>query len=172
MPTAGTVDTNGLKSRMMLFSGELSMTSSLSPLEPTAPLPPLRELDAALPSAPPGELGEPLEEQAARPAATRPLTVSARVLLLILALVATIDLAFPATVHGEFTAKDINRSAISIIIDVRLASRGSRRPTVGLSTIPFPGMTKACPEMDGQAFVTASGGCRRYYLSAGHATRA
>ncbi len=35
---------------------------------------------------------------------------------------------------------------------------------VGLSTIPFPGMTKACPGMDGQAFVTASGGCRRALL--------
>jgi hypothetical protein len=68
---------------------------------------------------PPGELGEPLYEQAARPAARRPLTVSARVLLLILALVASIDLAFLTTAHGEFTAKGINRSRVSTIVDAR-----------------------------------------------------
>jgi hypothetical protein len=68
---------------------------------------------------PPAEFGEPLYEQAASPAARRPLTVSARVLLLILALVATIGLAFFATAHGEFTAKGINRSGISTIVDTR-----------------------------------------------------
>jgi hypothetical protein len=68
---------------------------------------------------PPGELAEPPYEQAARPAARRPLTASASVLLLILALVATIDLAFLATAHGEFTAKGINRSGVSTIIDAR-----------------------------------------------------
>jgi hypothetical protein len=55
--------------------------------------------------------------------------------LLILALVARIDLAFLATAHGEFTAKGINRSGISTIIDTRSQE-----------------MTKACPGMDGQAF--------------------
>jgi hypothetical protein len=50
-------------------------------------------------------------------------------------LVARIDLAFLATAHGEFTAKGINRSGISTIIDTRSQE-----------------MTKACPGMAGQAF--------------------
>jgi hypothetical protein len=47
MPRTAEVDANGLKSWVMSFSGELSMTSWLSTLEPAAPLPSLRELGVA-----------------------------------------------------------------------------------------------------------------------------
>jgi len=56
-------------------------------------------------------------------------------------------LAFLATAHGEFTAKGINRSGVSTIVNA--------------SSL---GMTKACPRMNGQAFATASGGCRLVLL--------
>jgi hypothetical protein len=53
-------------------------------------------------------------------------------------LVADIGLAFLATAHGEFTAKGINRSVVSTIVDIR-SRRGARRQTVGLGAIQFPG---------------------------------
>src|ERR1700744_2108768 len=105
MPKAGLVDTNGLKSWVMAFSGELSMTSWLTSPEPAAPLPLDCELGGWFPWVAPAEFGEPLYEQAASPAARRPLTVSTRVLLLILALVATIGLAFFATAHWRIYRK-------------------------------------------------------------------
>src|SRR5450756_1411619 len=77
MPWAATVDTKGLKSWAMLFSGELSMTTSELPL--VAVDDEADELDVAPPVE--GEL-DVLDEQAARPAARRPAAVSASALLL------------------------------------------------------------------------------------------
>jgi hypothetical protein len=82
MPFGARVDTNGLKLSVMLFSGELSMTTSpVGVPEPD---------DAG--ALPPDEAGaEPvvleLDEQAARPAARSPVAVSASALLLILEIV-------------------------------------------------------------------------------------
>src|SRR3984957_9440291 len=76
MPWGAAVDTNGLKSSVMLFSGELSMTS-VEPLLEELPEPVLEELlvpGAAL-------VVELLEEQAASPAAMRPTAAIATVLL-------------------------------------------------------------------------------------------
>src|SRR5487761_821010 len=98
MPSGAAVDTNGLKSWMMLFSGELSMTSSASA---PVPAPPLAEAGAASPAAAPGELGERPDEQAARPAASRPAAASASGLLLVLPLAVNAYLAFVAPAHGE-----------------------------------------------------------------------
>jgi hypothetical protein len=64
----------------MLFSGELSMTTSE-----------LVELDAVLPELAGAE--ELLDEQAARPAARRPVAVSASALLLMVLLIVNFDLS-------------------------------------------------------------------------------
>ena len=71
MPWGAAVDTNGLKSCVMPFSGELSMTS----------VAPVVALEGA----------ELLDEQAASPAARRPVAASASALLLNLGLVVTFD---------------------------------------------------------------------------------
>jgi hypothetical protein len=71
----------------MLFSGELSITTS----ELALPEP----LEAGLPLLPvvlPGEL-DVLDEQAARPAARRPVAVSASTLLLTVLLIVNFDLS-------------------------------------------------------------------------------
>src|ERR1700722_9156755 len=76
MPWGAAVDTNGLKSSVMLFSGELSMTS----VEPVLLLLPV--LVVAEPLGLPAALVlELLEEQAASPAAMRPTAAIATVLL-------------------------------------------------------------------------------------------
>jgi hypothetical protein len=68
----------------MLFSGELSITTSeLLPLA--------EEVDEA-PVVAPGELEEDPLEQAARPAARRPVAVSASALLLMIFLIVNFDL--------------------------------------------------------------------------------
>ncbi len=82
MPCGAAVDTNGLKLSVMLFSGELSMTTSPLGLEPPDDA---GEPDALPPAADGVELV--LDEQAARPAARRPAAVSASALLLILEIV-------------------------------------------------------------------------------------
>ena len=72
MPWGAAVDTNGLKSWVMPFSGELSMTS-------VAPVVVLEGAELLL------------DEQAASPAARRPVAASASALLLNLGLVVTFD---------------------------------------------------------------------------------
>jgi hypothetical protein len=88
MPCGAAVDTKGLKSCVMLFSGELSMTSAGALAEGEEPVAAGAVEDA------PAEGGvafvvevELLEEQAARPAAMRPAAVTARALLVISLLV-------------------------------------------------------------------------------------
>src|SRR5450756_2219365 len=88
MPWAATVDTKGLKSWAMLFSGELSMTTSELPL--VAVDDEAAELDVAPPVE--GEL-DVLDEQAARTAARRPAAVSASALLLEILLMVNFDLS-------------------------------------------------------------------------------
>src|SRR5579863_8177672 len=61
MPSGAAVATNGLKSWVMLFSGELSMTSSLLP-SGLPPMPPEAPGSTAAPEVL-DELGEPPEEQ-------------------------------------------------------------------------------------------------------------
>ena len=79
------MDTKGLKLSVMLFSGELSITTS-PVLAAFAVLlePPLEVLLGVL---------DPLDEQAARPAARRPVALSASTLLLINLLVVNFDLS-------------------------------------------------------------------------------
>jgi hypothetical protein len=79
MPWGAAVDTNGLKSSVMLFSGELSMTSAGALLGVVL-------AGAELVAEAPAEEGAlvldvVLEEQAASPAARRPAAVTANALL-------------------------------------------------------------------------------------------
>jgi hypothetical protein len=70
----------------MLFSGELSMTTvELAVDEPDVPV----DADEV---APPVDPFDPLDEQAARPAARRPAAVSATALLLLILLIVNFDL--------------------------------------------------------------------------------
>src|SRR3984885_5073536 len=75
MPWGAAVDTNGLKSRVTLFSGELSMTS-------VAPVPEAAEVS---------EVGGLLDEQAASPAARGPAATKASTLLLDIGLIVNFD---------------------------------------------------------------------------------
>jgi hypothetical protein len=75
MPWGAAVDTNGLKSRVTLFSGELSMTS-------VAPVPEAAEVS---------EVAGLLDEQAASPAARSPAATSASTLLLDIGLIVNFD---------------------------------------------------------------------------------
>jgi hypothetical protein len=89
MPWGAAVDTKGLKSCVMLFSGELSMTSAGALLEELPVAAPVA-LAAAVAEEPPVEAGvvdDVLEEQAASPAARRPAAVTASALLVIILLV-------------------------------------------------------------------------------------
>jgi hypothetical protein len=88
MPWGAAVDTNGLKSCVMLFSGELSMTSAgaLLLLLPV-PVDALEEAEVAPVEDGALELCELLDEQAASPAARRPAAVTANALLVISLLV-------------------------------------------------------------------------------------
>jgi hypothetical protein len=70
----------------MLFSGELSMTTSELLPEPEEPGVVLAPVEVV-------ELGELLDEQAARPAARRPAAVSASALLLMVLLLVNFDLS-------------------------------------------------------------------------------
>jgi hypothetical protein len=79
MPWGAAVDTKGLKSCVMLFSGELSMTSVLPVVE--VPVPVL-EVDELL-GEPAALVEELLDEQAASPAARSPVAAMASALLLI-----------------------------------------------------------------------------------------
>ena len=81
------MDTNGLKSCVMLFSGELSMTSAGALLEVPVPVEALEEADVAPVEDGALELCELLDEQAASPAARRPAAVTANALLVISLLV-------------------------------------------------------------------------------------
>ena len=88
MPWGAAVDTNGLKSCVMLFSGELSMTSAGALLVLPEPVEVLAEAEEEAPV----EVGalaldELLDEQAASPAARRPAAVTANALLVISLLV-------------------------------------------------------------------------------------
>ena len=86
MPWGAAVDTKGLKSCVMLFSGELSLTSASALL--VLPEPVLVEAEEEAPV----EVGalaldELLDEQAASPAARRPAAVTANALFVISLLV-------------------------------------------------------------------------------------
>jgi hypothetical protein len=87
MPLIGELPTNGLKFWVMLVSGEDSITSAgaleveAGELEPAVELLEVEGVDE-------------LDEQAARPAARRPVAASATALLLVILLVVNFDLSF------------------------------------------------------------------------------
>ena len=87
MPLIGELPTNGLKFCVMLVSGEDSITSAgaleveAGELEPAVELLEVEGVDE-------------LDEQAARPAARRPVAASATALLLVILLVVNFDLSF------------------------------------------------------------------------------
>src|ERR1700735_1460003 len=86
MPCGAAVDWKGLKSSVMLFSGELSMTTSallLLPVDVEAVELPVAEAPVVL---------DPLDEQAARAAARRPAAPRATALFLVLLLIVNFDL--------------------------------------------------------------------------------
>ena len=85
MQLIGELPTNGLKFWVMLVSGEDSITSA-GALEVEA-------LEVELEPAAGDELEE-LDEQAARPAARRPVAASATALLVVILLVVNFDLSF------------------------------------------------------------------------------
>src|SRR6185437_9899787 len=130
MPSGAAVETNGLKSWVMLFSGELSITSSLLPLAALASAP--DDLGMFMES-----VGELPDAQAARPAARRPVAMSASALLLAVRLVITVDLTLIGTTQGEPTAKRVNEPSMSTIVNMTVLLREKR---------------KARPRVNGRAF--------------------
>ena len=85
----GELPTNGLKFWVMLVSGEDSITSA-GALEVL----PLEELEPVAGEVLPVAGDDELDEQAARPAARRPVAASATALLLVILLVVNFDLSF------------------------------------------------------------------------------
>jgi hypothetical protein len=90
MPLIGELPTNGLKFWVMLVSGEDSITRA-GALEAEAGE---VELEPAAGELPEAEGEDELDEQAARPAARRPVAASATALLLVILLVDNFDLSF------------------------------------------------------------------------------
>jgi len=89
MPWIGELPSKGLKFCVMLVSGEDSITraGALELVEPVELEPAAGELD-------PADGVDELDEQAARPAARRPVAPSASALLLVILLVVNFDLSF------------------------------------------------------------------------------